>query len=137
MPREELVLALEEFLDALAGRGGSGVVAAKVEPGLFLQIGEFEHEEFVLRPHMAIDRTRPHPRARGDGAEGRRIEPALLKQRAGRLSNPGAAARTAQQASVVGSVIFAGGRYSTGSARLHLCEQDRIDLERSAIGRME
>jgi len=34
--REEFVLALEEFLDAFAGRGGSGVVATKVEPSLFL-----------------------------------------------------------------------------------------------------
>ena len=36
MPREEFVLTLEEFLDAFAGRGRSGVVATKVEPGLFL-----------------------------------------------------------------------------------------------------
>ena len=53
-----------------------------------------------------------------------------------RLANPGAAARTAQQPPVVGPVLLAGGRYSTGSVRLHLCEQDRIDLERPASGRM-
>jgi hypothetical protein len=33
-------------------------------------------------------------------------------------------------------VLRAGSRYSTDTARLHLCEQDRIDLERPASGRM-
>jgi hypothetical protein len=85
---------------------------------------------------MAVDRTRPHSRARGDGAEGRRVKSALLKQRPGRFANPSAAARAAQQPSIIGPALLAGDRYSTGSLGLHLCEQDRIDFERSASARM-
>jgi hypothetical protein len=45
---------------------------------------------------MAVDRTRSHSRTRRNRAEGRRIETALLKERASRFANPGAAARATQ-----------------------------------------